>query len=217
MAYATGVGGGANARAIESARGVLNRVCGDVYVYSDVGGAPFLPSDAGVNANIGKRKQDTTAPAPPKRRTGVSHGLSLTAETSTGCLYSADACTPPTGGVPAEDIGRLAAFRLLEDIARVGCVGSVGVETTLVLMAMGSEDVGRVVLGRDVVGSAGVVGLAREVRRFGGAAWGVRDADTGTDGGVGGVDGEDGEVERERDVVVSVVGRGVGNVGRKIA
>jgi RNA 3'-terminal phosphate cyclase-like protein len=67
-------------------------------------------------------------------------------------------------------------------------------------MAMGSEDVGRLALGRDVVGSEEVISLGRDLREFGGSGWGLRDA------------GEDRE-----EVVVSVVGRGVGNVGRKVA
>ena len=71
----------------------------------------------------------------------------------------------------------------------------------LILMAMGSEDVGRIRMGRDVLGSEEVIGLARDLREFGGSGWGIRDA------------GED----AKDDLLVSVVGRGVGNVGRKIA
>jgi RNA 3'-terminal phosphate cyclase-like protein len=64
---------------------------------------------------------------------------------------------------------------------------------------MGSEDVGRLVLGRDVVGTDEVVQLARDLREFGMSGWGLRDG------------------SNQGDVVVSIVGRGVGNVGRKIA
>jgi len=38
----------------------------------------------------------------------------------------------------------------------VGCVTKVGASTALTLMAMGSEDVGRVRLGRDIVGTEDV-------------------------------------------------------------
>ena len=41
--------------------------------------------------------------------------------------------------------------------------------------------------------------LARDLRTFGMSGWGMRDADN------------------EGEVVVSIVGKGVGNVGRKIA
>jgi len=69
----------------------------------------------------------------------------------------------------------------------------------LTLMAMGSEDVGRITLGKDVVGSEEVVQLARDLRAFGMSGWGLREGD------------------KEDEVHVSIVGKGVGNVGRKIA
>jgi RNA 3'-terminal phosphate cyclase-like protein len=68
-------------------------------------------------------------------------------------------------------------------------------------MAMGSEDVGRVRLGRDVVGTEDIIGLGRDLKKFGASSWGLRDAE---DDGSG-------------DIIVSVKGTGVGNVGRKIA
>jgi RNA 3'-terminal phosphate cyclase-like protein len=67
-------------------------------------------------------------------------------------------------------------------------------------MAMGSEDVGRVRLGRGVVGTEEVIGLGRDLKKFGASSWGLRDAE------------EDGT----GDIIISVKGTGVGNVGRKI-
>jgi len=52
------------------------------------------------------------------------------------------------------------------------------------------------------LGTEEVVQLGRDVKVFTGAAWGFRSKGT--------VDGQD-------EIVVSVVGRGVGNVGRKVA
>ncbi|TKA66240.1 hypothetical protein B0A49_09787, partial [Cryomyces minteri] len=140
------------------------------------------------------------ANAAAKRKTGVGFGLSLVAESSTGVLYSADVASGPAGGEPPEDIGRHCAFQLLESIAQGGCVTRAAAPTLLTLMAMGSEDVGRVHVGRDVLATEEVIGLGRDLRAFGASGWGLRDAE-----------GEDG------DVVVSIVGRGVGNVGRKMA
>jgi RNA 3'-terminal phosphate cyclase-like protein len=71
----------------------------------------------------------------------------------------------------------------------------------LTLMAMGSEDVGRLQLGRDVLGTEEIISLGRDLRTFSANGWGIRDAGGSEDG----------------DVVVSVVGRGIGNVARKIA
>ena len=186
VAYATGVTGANNARMIEAARGVLNQFAADRYIFSDVGAAPYVPT------------QDKANPG-AKRKTGVGFGLSLVAESSTGCLYSADIASPPAGGQPAEDIGMQCAYQLIETISYGGCVCPVAALTVLTLMAMGSEDVGRVHMGKQVVGTEDVVGLARDLQAFGASRWGLRDAPGS-----------------ESEVVVSVVGKGVRNVGRKI-
>ncbi|KAF2728916.1 18S rRNA biogenesis protein [Polyplosphaeria fusca] len=187
VAYAIGVGGSNNARMIETARGVLNKFVPDTYIFSDVSSAPLIPT---------KEKGHPTG----KKKGGVGFGLSLVAESSTNCLYSADAASPPEGGITPEDIGKHCAYQLLECIERGGCVEKSAVETVLCLMAMGSEDVGRLALGRDVIGDEDVIQLGRDLREFGGAGWGMRDKGEDSDG-----------------IVVSVVGRGVGNVGRKAA
>ena len=174
---------------IEAARGVLNKFVADTYVFSDVSAAAFVPQPSKEN------------PA-QKRKTGLGFGISLVAESSTGCLYSADRASPPEGGVPPEDMGTECARMLLESVEKGGCVSVEAVETVVTLMAMGSEDVGRVQLGRDVLGSEQVVQMARDLVRFGAAGWGIRDADGGE--------------KSEGELVVSVVGRGIGNVGRKI-
>ena len=56
---------------------------------------------------------------------------------------------------------------------------------------------GRVTLSKEVVGSESAVQLARDLRSFGMSGWGVREGDTD-------------------EVYVSIVGKGAGNVGRKI-
>ncbi|KPI42318.1 putative RNA 3'-terminal phosphate cyclase-like protein [Cyphellophora attinorum] len=188
VAYSTGVSGGNNARSIEAARGVLNALCGDVYVFSDVSSAPMATVPNAGASGAGKRKMN------------LGFGLSLVAESSTRCLFSADMSSPPEGGVPPEDIGQSCAFKLLESVQRGGCVSTEAAPTILTLMAMGSEDVGRVQLGKDVVASENVIQLARDLQAFGGAGWGFREA------------GED----KADEVVVSVVGNGIGNVGRKV-
>ena len=187
VAYCTGVSASNNARMIEEARGILNPMTGDTYIFSDVSSAPYLLSTVGANSN-------------QKKKTGVGFGLSLVAESSMGSLYSADLASPPAGGVPPEDIGRQCAHQLLESISLGGAVSLAAAPTVLTLMAMGSEDVGRLQLGKDVLGSERVIGLARDLRAFGIRGWGIRESKNELDG----------------DVVVSVVGRSVGNVGRKI-
>ncbi|KAJ4345593.1 uncharacterized protein N0V89_011726 [Didymosphaeria variabile] len=190
VAYAVGVSGSNNARMIETARGVLNKFVPDTYIFSDVSKAPLISGMVSKSDPNGKTKG------------AVGFGLSLVAESSTDCIYSADVASPPQGGVTPEDLGKQCAYQLLEKISAGGCVEVTSTETVLLLMAMGSEDVGRVCLGRDVLGTEEVVQLGRDVKVFTGAAWGFRSKGT--------ADGED-------EIVVSVVGRGVGNVGRKVA
>ena len=189
VAYATGVSASHNARMIHSARGVLNPLVGDIHVAAQYDQAPLVSSN------------DKTNPG-GKKRTGVGFGLSLIAECSSdGVIYSADMAAPSEGGVAPEDIGLQCAYQLLEIIFQGGCVTKAAAPTVLTLMAMGSEDVGRVRLGREVVGTEDVVGLARDLRKFGASSWGLRDV------------GED----DSQDIIVSVKGTGVGNVGRGIA
>jgi len=120
---------------------------------------------------------------------------------SQGVLYSADVVSPSEGGITSEDLGKRCAYQLLETISRGGCVPLPAVPTVLTLMAMGSEDVGRVRLGKDVIGTEVAIELGRDLRKFGCPAWGLRDADEEDCG----------------DIIVAVKGSGVGNVGRKVA
>ena len=187
VAYSVGVSGSNNARMIDAARGILNPLSRDTYVFSDVSSAPLIPAPERNN------------PA-AKKKIGLGFGLSLVAESSTGCLFSADTTSPPEGGQPPEDIGRQCAYQLLEAVSKGGCVAPAAAPTMLTLMTMGSEDVGRLQVGRDVLADENMVQLARDLNQFGAPGWGLRDAP--------------GENE-QGDVIVSVVGRGIGNVGRK--
>jgi RNA 3'-terminal phosphate cyclase-like protein len=187
VAYATGVAAANNARMIEAARGVLNAYVPDTYIFSDVSSAPYLPSTDKNNPKA-------------RRKIGVGFGLALVAESSTDCLYSADVASPTTGGVPPEEIGRQCAFQLLEAVSKRGCASDVAATTVLTLMAMGSEDAGRIQLGKEVLATESTVALARDLQTFGGSGWGIRDAP-----------------DKPDELIVTVVGKGVGNVGRKIA
>ncbi|KAI5296638.1 hypothetical protein KEM52_004470 [Ascosphaera acerosa] len=186
VAYSVGVSGSNNARMIDVARGILNPLSPDTYIFSDVSSAPLV--------------DDMRNPG-SKKKAGLGFGLSLVAESSTGCLYSADMVSPPAGGVPPEDIGKKCAYQLLETVSLGGCVSPVALPTMVTLMSMGSEDVGRLEIGRELMADEGVITLARDLSKFGMAGWGIRED-------------SDGE---STDLVVSIVGRGIGNVGRKIA
>jgi RNA 3'-terminal phosphate cyclase-like protein len=68
-----------------------------------------------------------------------------------GTFLSAEATSNSQGDkqVPsvAEELGERAAFRLLEEIYRGGCVDSSNQHLVLLLMALGPKDVSRVLLG----------------------------------------------------------------------
>ena len=183
VAYCTGVGASNNARMIEAARGVLNLLAVDTCIFSDM--SSTLPVDTTARSNLND-----------KRKVGVGFGLSLVAESSTGCLYSADTSPRSSGGQAAEEIGIHCAFQLLETISAGGAVSLLAAPTVLTLMAMGSEDVGRLQLNRDVLVSRDIVGLGRDLKAFGANDWAFREGPDGT-------------------AVVSIVGRGI-NLGRKI-
>ncbi|KAG5944961.1 hypothetical protein E4U53_006785 [Claviceps sorghi] len=189
VAYSTGVSASNNGRMIHAAREVLNPLVADVHIAAQYDQAPLVPTGDGKAGSAGKR------------RLGIGFGLSLVAESSAaGVLYSADAVVPASGGVVPEDIGKRCAYQLLETIAQGGCVTHVSAGVVLILMAMGSEDVGRLRIGRHVLATEDTVSLARDLKAFGASSWGLRDV--GDDSG---------------DIIVSVKGTGVGNVGRKMA
>ena len=187
VAYCTGVSASNNARMIEAARGILNPLISDTYIFSDVSAAPFMPST------------NKTEPS-GKKKIGVGFGVSLVAESSTGSLYSADLASPPDGGTRPEDLGQQCAFQLLESISLGGSVSLAATPTVLTLMAMGSEDVGRLQIGKEILANDSIISLGRDLKAFGASGWGLREADSPYEG----------------DVILSIVGRGVGNVGRKI-
>lgn len=136
--------------------------------------------------------------------------MSLMAETSTSCVYSSDTFASP--GEAPEDVGLRAAQMLLYEISLGGCIGRTGLPLVMTMMAMGMEgDVGRVMLGRGVIESELIQGWRDVKTIMGGGDVVVRDWE--------GIDGAGGGTGRARGegLVVGVVGRGVGNVGRKVA
>lgn len=108
-------------RMIESARSVLNGYARDVFLFSDF------------------RKGEDGGKAP-----GFS--IALVAETTTGCLLSAEMAGNP-GDVP-EDVGIRAANLLLEEIGKRGCVDTMSQWICLLMMILSPEDVSKIRLGK---------------------------------------------------------------------
>ncbi|KAI0164814.1 RNA-3'-phosphate cyclase family protein [Xylariaceae sp. FL1272] len=186
VAYATGVSASNNNRMIYSAREVLNAFCSDIHIAAQYDQAPLVADEK----------------AGGKKRMGIGFGLSLVAESNTnGVLFSADTIVPFKGGVVPEDIGKRCAYQLLESISVGGCISRAAAPTVMTLMAMGSEDVGRLRVGRDIIGSEELIELARDLKKFGASSWALRDVDE----------------EESDDIVVAIKGTGMGNVSRKVA
>ena len=75
-------------------------------------------------------------------RRSPGYALSLVAESTTTALHCAEAVSVP-GGTP-EDVALDAARALLSEVKRGGCVDRQHQCLVLLLMVLGSEDVGRV-------------------------------------------------------------------------
>jgi RNA 3'-terminal phosphate cyclase-like protein len=69
------------------------------------------------------------------------YALSLVAESTTAALHCAEAVSQP--GVAPEEIALQATRSLLSEIERGGCVDQKHQTLVLLLMVLGSEDVGR--------------------------------------------------------------------------
>lgn len=122
-----------SSRVIESARGVLNNLLPDVFVYSQhakgkgAGGSP-------------------------------GYALSLVAESTTGVMLSAELSAAETAP-PAEDngrstphspqmLGKMVAHLLLEEVCKGGCVDASHQAVCLLMMVLGPEDISRVRIGK---------------------------------------------------------------------
>lgn len=78
-------------------------------------------------------------------RRSPGYALSLLAESTTGAMHCAEAVSQP--GVAPEDIALVATRSLLEAIHRGGCVDRQHQVLVLLMMVLGSEDVGRCRMG----------------------------------------------------------------------
>lgn len=73
------------------------------------------------------------------------YALTLLAETTTSAIYCSEAIAEP--GVAPEDIGLKATRGLLTEVERGGCVDQKHQILVLLMMVLGSEDVGRCRMG----------------------------------------------------------------------
>lgn len=136
VAYATRVSPSMSNRIVDSARGVLNSFIPDVYIYTD----HYRGPDSGNSPG---------------------YGLSLVAETTTGCALATEVMSSAASSArntadgetavdsqSPEAIGLRAAKLLLQDIKHGGCVDSTNQWLALLFMALCPEDISRMRLGK---------------------------------------------------------------------
>ncbi|GLI64197.1 hypothetical protein VaNZ11_007389 [Volvox africanus] len=137
VAYSMKVSPQVTNRMVDGARGVLNALLADVYVFTD----------ASSGASSGK---------------SPGYGITLVAETTSGCLISAESCHVARRNEEATDeaqdrgnqqqqvpegIGCMAAHLLLEEVRRGGVVDGCHQGLLLLLCALGPEEANSVRLG----------------------------------------------------------------------
>lgn len=194
-------------RMVESARSLLNRFIPDIHIYTDV----YRGEEAGKSPG---------------------YGIALVAQSTTDALHSAEAVSAvpgrDTGGVTQtpEDIGLHAARLLLESVSQGGCIDRSQQSLVLLLMVLGKEDVGKVVLG-DL--SPNAVQFLRDLLTFFGVKFKITpfraeedeaegESGKGAFGGKGGKgDEENAERKGTGPVVASCVGIGYSNVNKAMA
>lgn len=141
IAYSSRVSPASVNRMIDGAREELRATGCETFVFSDVA------------------RGDESGKSP-------GFGIVLVGETRPGFTISAESVAE-AGSVP-EDLGRLTAKKLMEEISRLGVFGRNQLEMALIFMVLGSGDVGRIVIGRKNIDER-FVALVRDLRDF----WGV--------------------------------------------
>jgi len=100
------------------------------------------------------------------------YALSLVAESTTTAMHCSEAVSKP--GAAPEDVALDAAHALLAEISRGGCVDRKHQSLVLLLMILGSEDVGRCRMGEP---SPRTVQFLRDTRDFFGTTFKIAPAD----------------------------------------
>jgi RNA 3'-terminal phosphate cyclase-like protein len=126
VAYSVKASSSFSNRVIEASRDVLNPIASDIYIYADI--------------------SHEKAAKDPSKQSSPGYGLTLVAETTTGCFLSYECMAQPQE--IAEDLGTETTNLFLLELIRRGCVDSSNQSLMLLLMATGPEDVSQIRLGK---------------------------------------------------------------------
>lgn len=113
-------------RTIEAAREILTPLSPDTYIYADI--------------------SSEKAPKDGSRKISPGYGLTLVAETTTGCFLSFEKMAQPQE--LAEDLATETTNLFLLELIRRGAVDSTNQSLMLLLMALGPEEISRIRLGK---------------------------------------------------------------------
>lgn len=120
IAHAVRVSPQLSHRMVEAARSVLNRYIPDIYIHTDV----YKGQDSGKSPGF---------------------ALTLLSESTTSAIHCAEAVSQP--GASPEDVALVAARSLLSEIRAGGCVDQKHQCLVMLMMVLGTEDVGRCRIG----------------------------------------------------------------------
>ncbi|RDD45368.1 RNA 3'-terminal phosphate cyclase-like protein [Trichoplax sp. H2] len=119
LSYTTRVSPAMANRIIDSCRNSLNPFISDLYIYVD----------------HCKGNQSGLSPG---------FGVTLTATTTSGVMYSSQLTADVSDQKLPEDIGQYAAYKLLSEIKQGGCIDATHQTLALLMIALGPPDVGKI-------------------------------------------------------------------------
>ncbi|KAG5730924.1 putative RNA 3'-terminal phosphate cyclase-like protein [Termitomyces sp. T112] len=137
-------------RLIESSRSILNRYIPDIYLYSDV----YKGNESGKSPG---------------------YALSLLAESTTSVIHCSEAISKP--GIAPEDVGLEAARALMSEVNLGGCVDRKHQILVLLMMVLGSEDVGRCCMSEP---TPRTIQFLRDVKQFFGTSFKIVPTESGS-------------------------------------
>eukprot|EP00002_Diphylleia_rotans_P005483 TRINITY_DN14633_c0_g1_i1.p1 TRINITY_DN14633_c0_g1~~TRINITY_DN14633_c0_g1_i1.p1 ORF type:complete len:359 (-),score=56.24 TRINITY_DN14633_c0_g1_i1:238-1314(-) len=135
LAYSTRIAPNTTSRIVDSSKTILNQCVPDVFIYTD----HYKGAESGKSPG---------------------YGLSLLADTTTGCMLSVDAAGE--SGETPEDLGSFVSRLMVQEIAKGGCVDTAHQCMMLLYMVLCPEDVSKIRFGKLTEYSVEFLRLLRE-------------------------------------------------------
>lgn len=184
-------------RVIDASRAILNNLLPDVYIHTDHYKGVLGGKSPGYSLYLSAIT--TTGMQYAVERTANAH-LQGTGEVPEVCSFSVCICFVHVyhHQLYLQDIGQECAFHLLDEISRGGCIDSSHQVLTLILMAMGPEDITKVRFGSELTENA--ISMLQILKDHFGIVFKIKNED----------------IDTFPTIVVSCLGIGFKNMARKI-